>query len=332
MPSSDKITIKEVAEKARVSIATVSRYLNNPSSLKEANRKRVENAVKELNYQPLMYARRLAGGRLNSYSLIIPGYEGIFYSFYALELIRNVAASLDRRNIDLHLHIYWNSDNFRTSLADGALFADIIGNDAQMRRLVKDKFPVVVMNRKMDEPDIPCVYVDNLKGAYEATEFLIRHGHKKIANLAGDLHVQCAGERLAGYKSAMEKNNLPVDENQIKITNFSRKEAREKLEEMFASGNMPTAIVCCSDEVASEVLVFAEEKKIRVPADLSVIGFDDDPHCLYGSLMLTTIRQPLAKMAAAGVELLNDIIENKAAPRKLVLDTELIIRDTVNFL
>ena len=95
--SSSKNTIKEVAKRAGVSIATVSRYINNPSSIKGENRKRVEAAVKDLNYQPLAYARRLAGGKLNTFGLIIPGYEGIFYSFYALELIRNVALELDKK-------------------------------------------------------------------------------------------------------------------------------------------------------------------------------------------------------------------------------------------
>jgi len=87
-----KITIKEVARLAGVSIATVSRYLNNPASLKESNRSKVEAAVKELKYHPLVYARRLAGGNLNSFGLIIPGYEGIFRSFYALEIIKGVAS------------------------------------------------------------------------------------------------------------------------------------------------------------------------------------------------------------------------------------------------
>jgi len=329
--SSSKITIKEVAKKAGVSIATVSRFINN-SPLKEENRIKVEKAIKELNYKPLIYARCLAGGKLNSFGLIIPGYEGIFYSFYALEIIREVAASLSREMIDLHLHIFWDKDNFNTSLADGVIMADIIGNEKQLQRLIKEGIPLVVINKNLGDSEISYVAVNNFKGAYEATEFLIHHGHKKIAHLVGDLRVQCAKERLEGYKAALEKNGIAKKDSYIKITNFSRKEARTKLEELFSTKEPPSAIFCCSDEVASEVLAFAEEEKIKVPQALSIIGFDDNPHCLYGNLMLTTVRQPLKAMANKAVKILKKQITGETLPKKVVLDTEIIIRDTVSFL
>lgn len=328
---SSSVTIKEVAKRAGVSIATVSRFVNNPSSLKGENRRKVEAAVKELSYQPSIYARRLAGGKLNTFGLIIPGYEGIFYSYYALETIRAIAASLDKKGIDLHLHIFWNKDTFRTSLVDGVIFADVIENDSQLKRLVKEEFPLVVINKKIEDPQVSCVAVDNFKGAYDATEFLIHHGHRLIAHLAGDVRVQCAQERLEGYKAALEKNKIKPREEYIKNTHFSSKEAREKLEELFSSKEPPTALFCCSDDVASEVLVYSEEKKIRIPKDLSVIGFDDNSHLLYGNLMLTTVRQPIAVMVSTAVDILKELVEKKSAARKIVLAPELIVRDTVDF-
>ncbi len=326
-----KITIKDVAKKAGVSIATVSRYINN-SPLKEENRTRVQKAIKELNYQPLVYARRLAGGKLDSFGLVIPGYEGIFYSFYALELIREVAAALDEKVIDLHLHVFWSKDSFKTSLVDGVIVADIIGNEKQFKRLVKEEIPLVVVNRDLGDQEVNSVSVNNFKGGYEATEFLIHHGHKKIAHLSGDNRVQCSQHRLEGYKSAMKKAGIDVPNSYVQFTNFSRKEAREKLGVLFSLKNPPTAVFCCSDEVASEVLSFAEEKRIEIPKELSVIGFDDNPHCLYGNLMLTTVRQPLREMAQEAVRILKENIKEKRPPQKVVLDTELIIRDTVSFI
>ena len=329
--SSSKITIKDVALKAGVSIATVSRFLNNVS-LKEGNQKRIEAAVKELNYQPLLYARRLAGGKLDTFGLIIPGYEGIFYSFYALEIIREVAFSLGVKGIDLHLNIFWDKDNFKTSLIDGVIMADVIGNESQLKRLVKEDIPLVVINRQIEDLDVNCVAVNNFKGAYEATEFLVHHGHKRVAHLTGDLRVKCAQDRVEGYKSALEKNGVAISKDYIKTTNFSRKEARAKLEELFSLKNPPTAVFCCSDEIASEVLSFAEEKRIKVPKDLSVVGFDDNPHCLYGNLMLTTVRQPLKEMVHQAVEILRENVDSKKSTQRIVLDTELIIRDTVDFI
>lgn len=332
MLSSNKITITEVAKAAGVSIATVSRYLNNPNSLRQKNRQKVEKTVKDLDYHPLIYARRLAGGKLNTFGLIIPGYEGIFYSFYALEIIRGVAEVLDKKGIDLHLHIFWNKDNFQTSLIDGVIFADIIGNENQVKRLVKEGVPVVVLNRRADDFEASYVAVNNFKGAYDAVEFIIKHGHKRIAHLAGDLRVQCAQERLDGYKRALEKNGIEVQEEYVKITNFSRKETRLKLEELFSLKSVPTAIFCCSDDVASEVLSFAEERKINIPKQLSVIGFDDNPHCFYGKLMLTTVRQPFRAVVSQGVEILKEITDKKLSIRKEVIEPELIVRDTVDFI
>lgn len=328
-----KITIKDVAIKAGVSIATVSRFLNNPESLKESSRKKVEKVVKEFGYQPQMYARRLAGGKLNSFGLIMPGYEGIFYSHYALEIIRSAAISLERTGIDLHLHIFWNKDNFRSSLVDGVIFADIINNENQLKRVVKEGIPAVVINKQVDDPEIDVSYVavNNHKAAKEAVEFLINHRHSRIAHLAGDLNVQCASQRLAGYKEALVKNGIALKEEYIKATNFSRKDAREKLEELFVLKEPPTALFCCSDEVANEALAFCEEKKIEVPREVSIIGFDDNPLCIYGNIMLTTVRQPLAKMAATAVDVLRAQVEG-GKPQKIILDAELIIRDTVKFI
>lgn len=327
-----KVTIKDVAKRAGVSIATVSRYINKSLHLREKNRLKIEKAVQELGYQPLVYARRLAGGKLNTFGLIIPGYEGIFYSYYALSIIREVAAALDEKGIDLHLNVYRNRDTFNTSLVDGVIIADIIANKEQLSRLVKEGIPLVVINKRVDEPDVSFVSVDNYKGAYEAVEFLINHGHKKIAHLAGDLEVQCALDRLRAFKDALKAHQIKENEKYICVTNFSRAQAKEELEQLFSLKDPPTAIFCCSDEVACEVINFAEEKAIKIPEKLSVIGFDDNPNCLYSNFMLTTVRQPLAQMAKEAVRILKERVEKDISPQKVVLQPKLVIRDTVSFL
>lgn len=331
MPPS-KVTIKEVAKRAGVSIATVSRYINKSLHLREKNRRKIEKAIEELDYHPLVYARRLAGGKLNTFGLVIPGYEGIFYSFYALKIIREVAAALDEKEIDMHLNIYRNQDNFNSSLVDGVIMADIISNKEQLLRLKKEDTPVVVINRELPDKDISFVAVDNYKGAYEATEFLINHGHKKIVHLAGDMEVQCARQRVEGFKGALEKNRIKSNPNYICETNFSRAKAREELQKLFSAKDFPTAIFCCSDEVANEVLSFADENSINVPEKLSIIGFDDNPNFNYGNLMLTTVRQPIDEMAREAVKILEQTIDKKISPQKLILEPKLVIRDTVGFL
>jgi DNA-binding LacI/PurR family transcriptional regulator len=330
--SSSKVTIKEVAARAGVSIATVSRYINKSIRLREQNRRKIKKAIEELKYHPLVYARRLAGGKLNTFGLIIPGYEGIFYSFYALKIIREIAAALDEKEIDMHLNIYRDKDIFNSSLVDGVIMADIISNKDQLIRLKDEKIPLVVINRKMSDQDISFVAVDNYKGAYEATEFLINHGHKKIVHFAGDVEVQCACQRRDGFKAALKKNGIKENLNSICLTNFSRAKARDELNRLFSSKEMPTAIFCCSDEVASEVLNFADENSIKIPRDLSVIGFDDNPNLSYRDFMLTTVRQPLDQMAREAVRVLRQTIDKKIPPQKVLLEPKLVIRDTVGFL
>ena len=325
-----KVTIEEVARLAGVSVASVSRFLNKPELITEKKRKSIAKAVKELNYKPSVYARRLAGVKLNTYGLIIPGYEGIFYSFYALEIIRSITLALERKDIDLHVHIFWGKDHFRSSLVDGVIFADIIGNESQLKRILGEGLECVVINRKIDDLKVNYVAVDNYKGAYEATEFLISHGHKNIAHLAGDLAVQCSQERILGYKQALEDNKIKVLEEYVKITNFSRFRAREKLEELFSDKkNRPTAVFCASDELALEVISFALEKNIRVPEDLSVIGFDDNPQCVYSSVALTTVKQPFVEMADKAVEILKKTAREKV--ERIVLSPTLVVRESVGF-
>ncbi|RKY33541.1 MAG: hypothetical protein DRP68_02035 [Candidatus Omnitrophota bacterium] len=328
--SSSKVTINEVARQAGVSIATVSRFLSNPFSVKEKNRKKLEKVIKKLHYQPFVYARKLAGGKLGVYGLIIPGYEGIFNSFYALELIKGVGFSLERKNIDLYLHIFWTKDRFNISLVDGVIFADVIANQEQLKRILKEKLPCVVINKKVEELDVSFVAVDNFRGAYQATEYLITQRHKRIAHLAGDLRVQCAQERIEGYKSALIENKIKVSDKYIKVANFSYLEARRCLEELFDTSSPPTAVFAASDEMAEEVLNFANRYKIKIPEQLSVIGFDDNPLCIQGEIKLSTVRQPLKEMASLGVDVLKEQIEKKKENiKRLVLSPQLIIRESV---
>jgi len=331
--ASTKSTIKDVAKQAGVSIATVSRYLHNSSSVKKESQKRISQAVKDLQYRPHLYARKLAGGRLDTFGLVIPGYEGIFYSFYALEIMRSVAQALESKEYDLHLHIFWGKDRFKTSLVEAVIFADVIGNKEQLLRVLEEGVPCVVINKRIEDAEVSYIAVDNFKGAYEATDFLIHQGHKRIAHLTGDLKAQCATERLEGYKYALKKNAIEARDKYIKMANFSPLLAREKTEELLSSKERPSAIFCASDEMAFEVLNIAYEKHIAVPDELSVIGFDDHPQSLYARVPLTTVRQPFRKMALLATEMLEGFTKHKDMTiRREIVSPELVIRDSAGCL
>lgn len=325
----NKASIHDVARQAGVSITTVSRVINKVPTVSEGNRKKVEEAVRRLKFVPSPYAQALARGKAsNSIALVIPRYEGIFYSFYALELIRGIGTLCDVFKLDLLLHLTDARSDFNYKSVAGVIFADIIGNRFQLESAVKSGVIAVVINNYIDDLDVSCIAVDNLKGAKEAVNYLIGLGHRKIAHISGDLISQAAALRLEGYRQALAESGIQEASQYIIKTDYSRGEARVAAESLLALDNPPTAIFAASDSMALEALNVIREKGKNVPGDISLVGFDDNPSGLYGSVSLTTVKQPLIKMAEEGIKELNNLIKGKKELRKIKLPAELIVRDS----
>ena len=327
--TSRNISIEDVARASGVSITTVSRVINKAKTVKESNRAKVMSAVKELKFQPSVFAQRLATGKSNVVALVIPRYEGVFYSFYALELIRGVGTMCEALKLDLLLHL----TDARTPLSlrgvGGIIFSDIIGNRAQLEDSLAKGIPCVVVNFYMDDLEVSCIAIDNAGGAENAVNYLIQLGHKKIAHITGDVMTQAAAKRLEGYKHALEKNNIKVREDYIFHTDYSRGQARTAAESLIKASDPATAVFVASDSMALEVMAVARELGKDIPRDLSIVGFDDNPSGLYGPVGLTTVRQPLIRMAEESVKELNRLIAlKKNAPRKILLPAELVIRES----
>ena len=324
-----KTGIQEVADLAGVSITTVSRVINKISSVSEANRKRVEEAVRRLKFVPSPAAQALARGvTRNTISLVIPRYEGIFYSFYALELIRGIGTLCDALKLDLLLHLTDGRDALSCKAVSGIIFADIIGNRQQLEWALSERIPTVVINNFVEDLKVSCIAVDNLRGSKDAVNYLISLGHKKIAHIAGDTITQSAALRLEGYKEALVENKIKENPEYIIKTDYSRGEARQAAEKFLLLKDPPTAIFIASDSMALEVIAVIMEKGRKVPEDISIVGFDDNPSSLYGAVAITTVRQPLIKMAEEGVKELNSLINGKKELTTLKLPAELVIRDS----
>ncbi len=324
-----KTGIQEVADLAGVSITTVSRVINKISSVSEANRKRVEEVVRRLKFVPSPAAQALARGvTRNTISLVIPRYEGIFYSFYALELIRGIGTLCDALKLDLLLHLTDGRDALNCKAVSGIIFADIIGNRQQLEWALNERIPTVVINNLVEDLKVSCIAVDNLKGSKDAVNYLISLGHKKIAHIAGDTITQSAALRLEGYKEALSENKIKENPEYIIKTDYSRGEARQAAEKLLLLKDAPTAIFIASDSMALEVIAVIMEKGRKVPEDISIVGFDDNPSSLYGAVAITTVRQPLIKMAEEGVKELNSLINGKKELAMVKLPAELVIRDS----
>ena len=325
-------SIEDVARLAGVSIATVSRVLNKFSSVKERNRIKVLNVVKELKFQPSVFAQRLASGKSNVVALVIPRYEGMFYSFYVLELIRGIGTLCEALKLDLLLQLTDSRTPLNLKAAGGMIFADIIGNRAQLEEVVNNGIPCVVINNYIEDLKVNCIAVDNIGGAEAAVNYLISLGHRKIAHLSGDLITQPAALRLEGYKLALERNNIALRQDYIFKTDYSRGQARQAAETIIKMPEPPTAVFVASDSMALEVMAVVRELGKEIPRDLSIVGFDDNPSGLYGPVALTTVRQPLVKMSQESVKRLN-LLMNAEKPlkvEKIVLPTELVIRESAS--
>lgn len=326
---SKNISIEDVARTSGVSITTVSRVINKVGSVKKNNRIKVMNAVKKLKFQPSIFAQRLATGKSNVVALVIPRYEGLFYSFYALELIRGVGTMCEALKLDLLLHLTDARTPLNLRGVGGIIFSDIIGNRAQLEDSLAKGIPSVVINYYVDDLDVSCIAIDNAGGAENAVNYLIQLGHKKIAHITGDITTQAAAKRLEGYKRALEKNNIKVREDYIFGTDYSRGQARSAAESLIKAADPATAVFVASDSMALEVMAVARELGKDIPGDLSIVGFDDNPSGLYGPVALTTVRQPLIKMAEESVKELNRLIVlKKNAPKKILLAAEMVIRES----
>ncbi|MDD4954036.1 MAG: substrate-binding domain-containing protein, partial [Candidatus Omnitrophica bacterium] len=212
----------------------------------------------------------------------------------------------------------------------GIIFADIIGNRQQLQDALAQKIPCVVINNYIKDLEVSCIAIDNVKSAQEVVQYLVGLGHKKIAHITGDIVTQSASQRLEGYKRALKENNIQLREDYIFKTDYSRGQARRAAEELFKMPDSPTAVFVASDSMALEVMAVAKEIGRDIPRELSIVGFDDNPSGLYGPVALTTVRQPLIKMAQEGVKELNRLISGGkvTAVKRMLLAAELVIRES----
>ncbi|MFH1655694.1 MAG: LacI family DNA-binding transcriptional regulator [Candidatus Omnitrophota bacterium] len=324
-----KIRIEDVAELAGVSITTVSRVINNVPTVTDSNRKSVQEAIIKLKFRPDVTAQRLAKGVNNTVGLVIPHYEGIFHSFFGMEVIRGVGFACERLKLDLLLHISSGHNTFNLGTVGGVILADIVGNEKDLKAVLDEEIPSIVINNALDSESASYIAVDNFNGAKKAVEYLIGIGHRKIATIAGDPVTQCGMQRLDGYKAALKNKNIPIKEEYITKGDYSRRSARIAAEKLLGLKELPTAIFAGSDDMALETIEVILEKGLKVPEDISIIGFDDNPTCLYGPVSLTTVKQSFFHMAEEAVKELNKLMSGKAkAPIRKILPAELVIRES----
>ena len=328
-------TQADVARLAGVSRATVSYVINNRTDgnvrISEETRRRVLDAVEELGYQPNRLARSLRRGHTHIIGMIVPDSTNPFFA----EVARGVEDTSFEQGYSV---ILCNSDGnldkevFYTNVlaerrVDGILFVAAGISTEQIRDLQARRMPVVVVDREIPDVAVDSVLTDNARGGELATRYLMDLGHRCIGCIAGPSDVTPSAERVTGYRQALDESGIPVDEALIVKGDFQYESGYQAAHQLLAVDDPPTAIFACNDLMAVGAISAAVEVGRRVPADLSVIGFDDVGLASFANPPLTTVVQPKYEMGViAATMLLERMHEPEIPPRRRMLDTSLLVR------
>lgn len=326
-------TSHDVARRAGVSQSTVSRALSGDPNVSEETRERVVTAAEELDYAPDLIARSLITRESKRVGVVVSDITNPFYPHLVDVLERDLAA-LGYSMLLFNEQEAAEQQNFlelyQGRAVDGFVFASAVIGFGAADRLHESEVPVVFLNRHIDDPRFDRVVSDNRAGAELAARHLVELGHTRIAHLSGPPQTSTARERGEGFRAALERLGHPLDPDLTLEGPYHHATGLDGCRRLLAAERPPTAIFCGNDVIALGAWDAAVSAGLRIPEDLSVVGFDDIAISAWDSIGLTTVRQPLAEMARVAAELLvGRLVEGAPAePRDRVFPTELLVRRT----
>lgn len=329
-------TIVDIAKALNVSKSTVSRALHEHEDINPHTRAAVLEMARQLDYQPNLLAKSLVRSKSNTIGIIVPEFLTYFFPTIIMGA-QQVAAEAGYNVI-----ICQSQESYKTEVANAnVLLANRVdGVLISMTRETKkfDHFkafekhgiPVVFFNRVCDEMDTSKVLVNDYEGALKAVEHLIKNGYRNIAHIGGPPALLITHNRLRGYKDALAKYKLPFKKELVVHCNLSKKDAIACAEQLLNLKQPPDAVFCVNDPVAIQLMLLAKKRKIKIPAELGIVGFSNEPSGEVIEPALTTVQQPVADIgrSAAGI-LLEAIAKGEAyVPEKKSLKTTLIVRES----
>jgi LacI family transcriptional regulator len=328
------VTIVDVAREAGVSYSTVSRVVNNYEHVKPETREKVLNAMMRLGYVVNQQARSLRGGRSQVIGLLVPEVG----NSYIGAIIRGIDAELAASQYDLMLYTTHRQKTKESTyvatitrgLADGLLLLLPTNVEAYMASLQRQQFAHVLIDYQHVDNDLTSTLQStNWQGAFEATNYLINLGHRRIGYIVGLKEMQCSLDRLAGYRAALEAHGIDYVPELVYMGDFFRTQGYEAARQFLALPHPPTAIFAANDTSAFGAIEAVRGEGLRVPDDISVIGFDNIPEAAQVHPGLTTVRQPLEEMGRLAVQILLNRLDDPDLPGERVeLPTELVIRES----
>ena len=327
--ASEKITSIDVAKKVGVSQSAVSRVFTPGASVSSSMENKVLKAASELGYRPNMLARSLNTGKSKIIGLVISYLDNQFYPD-VLEMLSSrlqengyqilmFIASSDTKNLDQVLNEILDYQ------VDGIVMASVELSSVISKKIDSADIPVILLNRSLDNIRFSSVTSNNYRGGKLIADFLIRSGHQKISHIAGNEKASTQRDRETGFIDGLKEAGMDLFSREI--GNFMLDQASVAAREMFSSKVIPDAVFVANDHMAFAVMdVLRTDLCLKIPDDVSVIGFDDVKICSWPSYNLTTVRQPINTMVDKTVSLLISQLEENNSAKQVELDVELIVR------
>lgn len=328
-----KPTIYDVAQAAGVSIATVSKVINGTGRISDKTRKHVLVIMDQLKYQPSMVASALTGKSTFTIGLTLPDLANPFFA--------EIARAVEDRCHEFGFNVFiCSTDNdpdkevkyfslLTQKRVDGIIVATRIQNDQFLKKLIQQNVPIALITNEMPTLAVDTVMVDDFLGGYQAGSHLAELGHRRIAILKEDTDTKSNRERIYGCQQAMIAAGIEPDERLVSIGGFTVQSGKEAMTELLKLDNPPTAVFACNDLLAIGAIQAAREQGLQLPADLSVVGFDNTILATIIDPPLTTIGQPIQEIGRQAVELLvQEIKGEKTLKQRVVLLPELVVRSS----
>ncbi|MEK4299685.1 LacI family DNA-binding transcriptional regulator [Oceanobacillus sp. FSL W8-0428] len=325
-------TIYDVAKEAGVSISTVSKVMNGTGSIADKTKKKVEASMQKLSYQPI--AAPALQKRLQTIGLLIPSIADPF----SAEIARKIEDNGRKYGFSL---IVCSTDNnlvkekeyiaiLRKKYVDGIIIATGLKNAKALQELKNSNIPIALLSREVPSLPLNTVLVNDYLGAYEATSYLIKKGHQRIAMITEDMYFSSVKARVDGYKQALEDEQMEASKSLISIDNSSFMDASQSAGKLVNMQEPPTAIFASTEPLAIGAMQGVREAGLMIPDDVSIVGFDNSILAQMCYPQLTTVAQPTEEMAEKIVQLLvEEINGTEKVKQRIVLAPKLVIRGTV---
>lgn len=333
----EKATIHDIAKKLNITASTVSRALNDHPRISTETKKAVQRTAQKLNYQPNNIAAALRNGKSNIIGIVVPTVDRTFFS----AVVRGIEEIANKSRY--HVIICQTYDNYdkEVSTIDALLNARVDGIIASFSKettnfehylKVKERdMPLILFDRSNDNLEVSHIVIDDYLGAFKATEHLIQQGCKRIGHFTNTRKISIYKERLRGYRDALIHHNFPIDEKLIIESNLQLEDGRNSMKQLLRMSAPPDGIFSASAHGAMGALQVLKENGIKVPDDVALVGFSNEPFTMFTEPPLTVVDQHSISMGNAAAEIFLEEMDAKGKkfiPQKIVLKPELIIRQS----